>query len=85
MSTSVLPAPLRCWLAALALAGFLAVGLIGPYRYVDNHSVDRGFAPPHDPPDHEGGTVVGPHCVGPLHTGTPAPSRVPGAVPFRPR
>ena len=48
MSTSVLPAPQRGWLAALALAAFLAVGLLGAYRYVDNYWVYRGFAPPHD-------------------------------------
>src|SRR5579884_4191554 len=32
-----------------ALAGFLAVGAIGAYRYVDNYWVYRGFAPPQDP------------------------------------
>ena len=34
--------------AALAGAAFLAVGVIGVYRYVDNYWVYRGFAPPHD-------------------------------------
>ena len=48
MSTSVLPAPLRGWLAALALAGFVALGLIGVYRYVANYWTYRGFPPPHD-------------------------------------
>jgi enterochelin esterase-like enzyme len=48
MSTSVLPAPRRGWLAAAALAAFVAVGLVGTYRYVDNYWVYRGFAPPHD-------------------------------------
>jgi enterochelin esterase-like enzyme len=35
--------------AAAALAVFLAVGLLGLYRYVDNYWVYRGFAAPHDP------------------------------------
>jgi enterochelin esterase-like enzyme len=49
MSGSVLPAPPRGLLAAAAaLVAFLAVGLIGAYRYVDNYWVYRGFAPPHD-------------------------------------
>lgn len=48
MSTSVLPAPRRGWLAAAALVAFLAIGLVGGYRYVDNYWVYRGFAPPHD-------------------------------------
>jgi enterochelin esterase-like enzyme len=48
MSTSVLPVPRRGWLAAAALAAFVAVGLVGTYRYVDNYWVYRGFAPPHD-------------------------------------
>jgi enterochelin esterase-like enzyme len=48
MSTSVLPAPRRGWIAAAALATFLAVGLLGAYRYIDNYWVYRGFAPPHD-------------------------------------
>ena len=48
MSSSVLPAPRRGWLAAAALATFLAIGLIGTYRYVNNYWVYRGFAPPHD-------------------------------------
>jgi enterochelin esterase-like enzyme len=50
MSTSVLPAPRRSWLAAAALVAFLAVGLVGAYRYVENYWVYRGFAPPHDAP-----------------------------------
>lgn len=45
-----LAAPWRPWAAALALAAFLAVGLIGVYRYVDNYWVYRGFAPPKDAP-----------------------------------
>jgi enterochelin esterase-like enzyme len=32
----------------LGLALFLAVGLLGAYRYVENYWVYRGFAPPHD-------------------------------------
>ncbi|MDX6425871.1 MAG: hypothetical protein QOD52_1276 [Gaiellaceae bacterium] len=48
MSTTVLPVPHRGWLAAAALAAFVAVGLLGTYRYVDNYWVYRGFAPPHD-------------------------------------
>jgi enterochelin esterase-like enzyme len=48
MSSSVLPAPRRGWLAGAALATFLAIGLIGAYRYVNNYWVYRGFAPPRD-------------------------------------
>ena len=44
-----LPAPARGWIAGLALLGFLAVGLLGTYRYVDNYWLYRGFAPPRDP------------------------------------
>jgi enterochelin esterase-like enzyme len=47
--TPSLPAPNRNRLAALALLGFLAVGLLGAYRYVDNYWLYRGFAPPRDP------------------------------------
>jgi enterochelin esterase-like enzyme len=36
-------------LVATVLAAFLAVGLFGAYRYVDNYWVYRGFAPPTDP------------------------------------
>jgi enterochelin esterase-like enzyme len=50
MSIPVLPAPARSWIAALALAAFLVVGLVGVYRYVENYWVYRGFAPPHDAP-----------------------------------
>ena len=50
MSIPAFPAPLRNWLAASALAAFLAVGLVGVYRYVENYWVYRGFAPPHDAP-----------------------------------
>jgi enterochelin esterase-like enzyme len=48
MTGSVLPAPPRGLLAAAALAAFLAVGLLGAYRYIDNYWVYRGFAPPRD-------------------------------------
>jgi enterochelin esterase-like enzyme len=48
MTSSVLPAPRGGWLAGAALATFLAIGLIGAYRYVDNYWLYRGFAPPHD-------------------------------------
>ena len=33
---------------ALAAAAFVALGLVGAYRYVDNFWLYRGFAPPHD-------------------------------------
>ena len=36
-------------LGAAALIAFVAVGLFGAYRYVDNYWVYRGFAPPRDP------------------------------------
>jgi enterochelin esterase-like enzyme len=36
-------------LGAAALVAFVAVGLVGAYRYVDNYWVYRGFAPPKDP------------------------------------
>jgi enterochelin esterase-like enzyme len=36
-------------LAAPLLVGFLAVGLVGTYRYLDNFLLYRGFAPPRDP------------------------------------
>ena len=36
-------------LLGAALAAFLAVGLIGLYRYIDNYWLYRGFAPPSDP------------------------------------
>lgn len=39
----------RAWPLGAALALFLAVGLVGAYRYVDNYWLYRGFAPPHDP------------------------------------
>ncbi|MGZ4402827.1 MAG: alpha/beta hydrolase [Gaiellaceae bacterium] len=41
--------PARARLAAAALAAFVAVGLVGAYRYVDNYWLYRGFAPPKDP------------------------------------
>src|SRR2546423_6742643 len=50
MSVPVLSAPARSWIASLGLVAFLAVGLVGVYRYVDNYWVYRGFAPPHDAP-----------------------------------
>src|SRR5438270_8987451 len=50
MTSSVLPAPRGGWLAGAALATFLAIGLIGAYRYVDNYWLYRGFAPPRDAP-----------------------------------
>ena len=49
MLTPSLPAPARNRLAGLALLGFLAVGLLGVYRYLDNYWLYRGFAPPRDP------------------------------------
>jgi enterochelin esterase-like enzyme len=36
-------------LVGLALAAFVAAGLIGAYRYVDNYWLYRGFAAPSDP------------------------------------
>jgi enterochelin esterase-like enzyme len=36
-------------LAAPLLIAFVAVGLVGAYRYVDNFWLYRGFAPPRDP------------------------------------
>jgi enterochelin esterase-like enzyme len=47
--TPSLPGPARNRLAGLALLGFLAVGLLGVYRYLDNYWLYRGFAPPRDP------------------------------------
>src|SRR5262249_57730004 len=43
-----LPA-LRIAAALGALAAFLAVGVIGVYRYLDGYWLYRGFARPHDP------------------------------------
>lgn len=39
----------RARLVGAALLAFVAVGLVGAYRYVDNYWVYRGFAPPKDP------------------------------------
>jgi enterochelin esterase-like enzyme len=39
----------RAPLLGAALAAFLALGLLGVYRYIDNYWVYRGFAPPRDP------------------------------------
>ncbi|HEX4526888.1 MAG TPA: alpha/beta hydrolase-fold protein [Gaiellaceae bacterium] len=39
----------RLRLGAAAVVAFVAVGLFGAYRYVDNYWVYRGFAPPKDP------------------------------------
>ena len=49
MFVPFMPAPGRNWLAALALLGFVAIGLLGTYRYFDNYWLYRGFAPPRDP------------------------------------
>jgi enterochelin esterase-like enzyme len=46
--TARLPAPLPAALAAFGAAAFVAIGLLGAYRYVDNYWLYRGFAPPHD-------------------------------------
>jgi enterochelin esterase-like enzyme len=43
-----LDAPGRVRTAAPLLATFLAVGVFGAYRYVENYWAYRGFAPPHD-------------------------------------
>ena len=38
------------WVVTLAaLAGFLGIGFVGLYRYVDGYWLYRGFAKPHDP------------------------------------
>jgi enterochelin esterase-like enzyme len=44
-----LAAPGRAWATAAALAAFLAVGVFGAYRYVENYWAYRGFSPPRDP------------------------------------
>ena len=41
-------APHRTWALTAALGAFLAVGIFGAYRYVENYWAYRGFAPPHD-------------------------------------
>jgi enterochelin esterase-like enzyme len=46
--TARLHAPFPAALAALAAAGFVAIGLLGAYRYLDNYWLYRGFAPPRD-------------------------------------
>src|ERR1044072_6350698 len=45
----MLEAPNRSRLVGLLLAVFLAGGLLGTYRYVDNYWLYRGFPPPHAP------------------------------------
>lgn len=49
VSPGALGGPLRSRLVVLGLTAFLAVGLLGAYRYLDNYWLYRGFAPPHDP------------------------------------
>jgi enterochelin esterase-like enzyme len=44
-----LPLPPYKALVALFVAGFLVVGALGAYRYVDGYWVYRGFSPPKDP------------------------------------
>ena len=48
MTALGLDAPGRGRGALAALAAFLAVGVFGAYRYVENYWAYRGFAPPHD-------------------------------------
>lgn len=48
MIATHVPASTRSWLAGLGLAGLVAIGLVGAYRYADNYWLYRGFAPPHD-------------------------------------
>ena len=48
MQALALRLPPRPVALTAGLAVFLAVGLLGVYRYVDNYWVYRGFAPPHD-------------------------------------
>lgn len=44
-----MPGRLKLWVLVLPfLAGFVALGGIGVYRYVDNYWLYRGFAPPRD-------------------------------------
>jgi enterochelin esterase-like enzyme len=53
------PAPAPAALAALVVVVFLAIGLLGVYRYVDNYWLYRGFAPPRDAAYvHQKGTTV---------------------------
>ncbi len=42
-------APTRVALGGFALVAFLALGLTGVYRYLDNYWLYRGFPPPKDP------------------------------------
>jgi enterochelin esterase-like enzyme len=44
-----IPPVARVRLAAVGLAAFVAVGMLGGYRYVQNYWTYRGFAPPKDP------------------------------------
>ena len=44
-----LPHPARTALTGAALVAFLAVGLLGTYRYVDGYWLFRGFGPPTEP------------------------------------
>ena len=51
--------PTRARLGAVALVAFVAAGLVGAYRYVDNYWIYRGFAPPRDPAYvHDRGTTT---------------------------
>jgi enterochelin esterase-like enzyme len=50
MSIQAVPVQWGRWIVAVALLTFLAVGLLGTYRYVDNYWLYRGFAPPRDAP-----------------------------------
>jgi enterochelin esterase-like enzyme len=43
------PAPVRTALILVAVAGFVTVGLVGAYRYVNNYWQYRGFSAPKDP------------------------------------
>jgi enterochelin esterase-like enzyme len=53
-----LPGFTRARVVAAALFLFVAAGLLGAYRYVDNYWLYRGFAPPKDPAFvHERGTT----------------------------
>ena len=49
MTSAGVPLPGRAALIAAAVTAFLAVGIVGAYRYVDNYWAYRGFAKPHDP------------------------------------
>ncbi|HEY3184621.1 MAG TPA: alpha/beta hydrolase-fold protein [Gaiellaceae bacterium] len=61
-------------LGALAVAAFVAAGLVGVYRYVENYWLYRGFAPPRDAAFvREQGTTVRMHVESPALGGRTQP------------